>query len=320
MGGKRLVTSAFYLGAIASNAVAGLNVQSLGVNGNGNLTWAVIVDPAAYSPANKAVAVEVGLAVYGSTIVGASFNNTLWTHSNPGTTIFGWEQATDLGSGNLQPVGVQWRNGTGPPQTVNIALTATTTYKTADRPFAPVLTGDYDEDGDVDDSDYTEWRSKFGTIQLNADGNGDGVVDAADFTVWGNNFGMVAGAGAGSLDGVSEDAALKPNVSDQLSFSPSPDAAIFAALGTKDILSANPVELLRFETLGTAATTVEWGGAYGAGMRARLAQNGINDDTSMGAVMSAIPEPSALLALMVAATLSGLCTAVSTARKRCVTS
>ena len=53
------------------------------------------------------------------------------------------------------------------------------------------LTGDYNEDGTVDMTDYLIWSSSFGSIGsgLAADGNGDGVVDAADYTVWRDNLG-----------------------------------------------------------------------------------------------------------------------------------
>ncbi|TWT85891.1 Soluble aldose sugar dehydrogenase YliI precursor [Posidoniimonas polymericola] len=52
------------------------------------------------------------------------------------------------------------------------------------------LAGDYDIDGDVDQDDYTVWRSTYGSnLLLAADGNGDGVVNAADYTVWRDNIG-----------------------------------------------------------------------------------------------------------------------------------
>jgi hypothetical protein len=57
----------------------------------------------------------------------------------------------------------------------------------------PVLPGDYDFDGDVDEADYGTWRSTFGsqvTHGTKADGNGDGVVNGADYVVWRKNLGL----------------------------------------------------------------------------------------------------------------------------------
>lgn len=51
------------------------------------------------------------------------------------------------------------------------------------------IPGDYDSDGDVDDDDYGEWVSLYGSTSPEADGNGDGVVNAADYTVWRDNYG-----------------------------------------------------------------------------------------------------------------------------------
>jgi hypothetical protein len=60
--------------------------------------------------------------------------------------------------------------------------------------------GDYDFDGDVDNSDYNIWRATVGLSSTTApaDGNGNGVVDAADYVVWRKNLGASVGAGAGS--------------------------------------------------------------------------------------------------------------------------
>ena len=70
------------------------------------------------------------------------------------------------------------------------------------------IAGDYDYDGDVDNSDYNIWRATVGlaTTTAPADGNGNGVVDAADYAMWRKNFGKVLGSGAGS------DAAAIPEV------------------------------------------------------------------------------------------------------------
>ena len=49
--------------------------------------------------------------------------------------------------------------------------------------------GDFNEDGEVDASDFQEWSSTFGsTVALAADGNGDGSVNTADYTIWRDNL------------------------------------------------------------------------------------------------------------------------------------
>ena len=53
------------------------------------------------------------------------------------------------------------------------------------------LPGDYDNDGDVDLSDYDVWKNSYGSSSsLAADGNNDGVVNAADYSVWRDNLGF----------------------------------------------------------------------------------------------------------------------------------
>jgi hypothetical protein len=65
------------------------------------------------------------------------------------------------------------------------------------------IPGDYDNSGEVDNLDYTKWKSQYGmTVDpfTESDGNGDGIVDAVDYTVWRNNFGAMApAAGSGGL-------------------------------------------------------------------------------------------------------------------------
>lgn len=66
------------------------------------------------------------------------------------------------------------------------------------------LLGDYDIDGDVDNADYTRWRTTFGSSVFpsgnSADGNRNGIVDAADYVIWRDNLGasILSGAGLGS--------------------------------------------------------------------------------------------------------------------------
>lgn len=56
--------------------------------------------------------------------------------------------------------------------------------------------GDYDNNGTVQQADYTLWKSLFGSADLRADGNGDGSIDAADYTVWRDHLGMSVPGGA----------------------------------------------------------------------------------------------------------------------------
>jgi len=71
-----------------------------------------------------------------------------------------------------------------------------------------LLKGDFDADGDVDNDDYTKWRSQLGSAASNppADGNGNAIADAADIVVWRNNFGASVHTGAGGGTSVPEPA------------------------------------------------------------------------------------------------------------------
>jgi hypothetical protein len=64
----------------------------------------------------------------------------------------------------------------------------------------PILPGDYNRDGVVDNGDYIIWRKSNGTAGfLAADGNGDHVVNQLDYNYWRQRFGNVqAGAGQGA--------------------------------------------------------------------------------------------------------------------------
>lgn len=99
-------------------------------------------------------------------------------------------------------------------QVGNLAVTHTPYFRSDALPGSPLKSlaisayatvlrrGDYDGDGDVDNADYTRWRTNYVTNNSAIDGNENGVVDAADYVLWRRNFpspgsGDSTGAGAG---------------------------------------------------------------------------------------------------------------------------
>jgi len=59
----------------------------------------------------------------------------------------------------------------------------------------PLLTGDYDADGDVDGGDFLTWQRALGSLVEppggGADGDGNGQVEGADLPPWQENFGAL---------------------------------------------------------------------------------------------------------------------------------
>jgi hypothetical protein len=55
----------------------------------------------------------------------------------------------------------------------------------------PLVDGDFDFDGDVDDVDLFGWKECFDSAVLYADADADGDVDGADFLVWQRSFGSI---------------------------------------------------------------------------------------------------------------------------------
>jgi len=107
-------------------------------------------------------------------------------------------------------------------------------------PTLPVMDADFDDDGDVDGSDFLAWQRGFGSMgsatNAQGDANGDGNVDSQDLAVWQGAFG--AGSGASAVA-----AAAATTV-------PEPDTAClfgFALLGLMFIMSR---QSLRCQTEG----------------------------------------------------------------------
>jgi hypothetical protein len=65
----------------------------------------------------------------------------------------------------------------------------------------PIFQADFDDDGDVDMTDYQIWRHAFQLNQL-GDANGDNQSNAADYVIWRKEFGSHPGAGS-AADGLS---------------------------------------------------------------------------------------------------------------------
>lgn len=61
----------------------------------------------------------------------------------------------------------------------------------------PIFSADFDDDGDVDATDYQIWRHAFKLNQL-GDANGDNISDGADYVLWRDQFGSHPGAGSGA--------------------------------------------------------------------------------------------------------------------------
>lgn len=61
----------------------------------------------------------------------------------------------------------------------------------------PIFSADFDDDGDVDMTDYSIWRHAFKLNQL-GDADGDNDSDGADYVMWRDQFGSHPGAGAGA--------------------------------------------------------------------------------------------------------------------------
>ena len=52
-----------------------------------------------------------------------------------------------------------------------------------------IIAGDFDQDGDVDTDDLSQWQDDYG-VNGNSDADGDGDTDANDFLIWQRNFGI----------------------------------------------------------------------------------------------------------------------------------
>jgi hypothetical protein len=59
--------------------------------------------------------------------------------------------------------------------------------------YLPLLPGDFNNDGEVEASDLTQWKGDFAQNR-NSDANADGVSDGADLLIWQQHVGDMAGS------------------------------------------------------------------------------------------------------------------------------
>jgi hypothetical protein len=74
--------------------------------------------------------------------------------------------------------------------------------------LAPVLFGDYNDDGVVDAADYTRWRDALGSDTVLPNDPSPGMVNDEDYNTWKNNFGQTSGGGSLSSAAVPEPATI----------------------------------------------------------------------------------------------------------------
>jgi hypothetical protein len=104
-----------------------------------------------------------------------------------GANLEGLTLGPPLASGNWLLLGVVDNGGSGATTIVSFELAIS----------GVAAAGDFNRDGNVDQSDYVLWKNTYGsTLALAADGNGNQVVDAADYTVWRNHISASAAGAA----------------------------------------------------------------------------------------------------------------------------
>ncbi|MFT3784574.1 MAG: PEP-CTERM sorting domain-containing protein [Tepidisphaeraceae bacterium] len=76
----------------------------------------------------------------------------------------------------------------GMPAGLTFAMKYTPTLVQAQVVTKPLFTADFDDDGDVDDTDLAIWRHAYNLNQL-GDADGDNDSDIADYTIWRQQYG-----------------------------------------------------------------------------------------------------------------------------------
>lgn len=103
-------------------------------------------------------------------------------------------------------------------------------------PFNTAPSADFDEDGDVDGSDFLAWQRGFGTVaasKSDGDANSDGNVNTVDLAMWQSAYGGVSTLAASSTGGDNQLAASSHAESE-----PPTAAAVLSAESVDPVLDA----------------------------------------------------------------------------------
>jgi hypothetical protein len=120
--------------------VTGSRLTRPAVPANARRVWNIAIAPdLAASPGGSPLAVELGFRAIGGNIISISSDQNEPSrvekeddpNGQPGNVIFGWEALTDVGGGNMQPIGTQV--GTGANADEAVAFVGTNDFTTGSR-------------------------------------------------------------------------------------------------------------------------------------------------------------------------------------------
>ncbi len=94
-----------------------------------------------------------------------------------------------------------------PPLNSSLKWNTSELYTTGVIRVVRYYAADFDEDGDVDQTDYNIWKGAYGVNKL-GDANGDNLTDAADWTIWRDTLGSTSSAAVVNGAAVPEPAAM----------------------------------------------------------------------------------------------------------------
>jgi hypothetical protein len=139
--------------------------------------------------------------ISGNGVTGFVGDNLLaWGAFDTVAGVFAHEIGHNLGLNHVSDT-TNLMNPTPSSQKLDASQIAIARASTFARAFAtPIVVGDYNGNGIVDQADYVVWRNTLNQtgVGLAADGNANGLIDAGDYSVWRSHLGNRSGSGAGT--------------------------------------------------------------------------------------------------------------------------